>query len=387
MKKLLLGFIAVLTLALSFQACNEDIELSGDFEETAIVYALLDQADSIHWIKITRAFIGPGNALEFAQIPDSNYFNSVTGTVTEYENVNSQGEPINPTGRVFTLRDTLVDNKDPNGVFYAPEQKLYYFTNVDDNGLDQPLQYDPFSTGDDLYYTLDLDINEGEFQVTSTTEMVHGMSNQNILNSSQPYRFIGNQGEYIPTSVVISTTGNAHKINTTVHVSFTEWIGTTPTVVEFDWLLGETEVEPNSTKTYQAQGAIFYELIESHCSDDPNIDKRTMNSMTTIITGASEDLERYIQISTPASSLAQNKPTFTNLEATNDHKVYGLFSSRQTITIYKPFIDDSPIPNNSIRCINKKSTEHLCTSGVSFYFCSDHPLDNIVGNEESWSCP
>ena len=46
----------------------------GDFKETAVVYGLLDQSDSVHYVKINRAFIGPGNSLEFAQIPDSNYF-------------------------------------------------------------------------------------------------------------------------------------------------------------------------------------------------------------------------------------------------------------------------------------------------------------------------
>lgn len=58
----------------SMSSCEEDIILDGDFVETAVVYGLLDQADSIHLIKITRAFIGPGSALDNAKIPDSSYF-------------------------------------------------------------------------------------------------------------------------------------------------------------------------------------------------------------------------------------------------------------------------------------------------------------------------
>ncbi|TAF89039.1 MAG: hypothetical protein EAZ48_01940, partial [Flavobacteriia bacterium] len=60
--------------AFALSSCEEDIILDGDFVETAVVYGLLDQADSIHMIKITRAFIGPGSALDIAQIPDSSYF-------------------------------------------------------------------------------------------------------------------------------------------------------------------------------------------------------------------------------------------------------------------------------------------------------------------------
>ncbi len=44
-------------------SCNEQIELSGDFKETTIVYGLLDHSDSMHYVKITRAFIGPETQL------------------------------------------------------------------------------------------------------------------------------------------------------------------------------------------------------------------------------------------------------------------------------------------------------------------------------------
>ena len=63
---------ALATLTLLF-SCSEKIDLIGDFKETAVVYGLLDHSDSMHYVKITRAFIGPGNALELAQIEDSSY--------------------------------------------------------------------------------------------------------------------------------------------------------------------------------------------------------------------------------------------------------------------------------------------------------------------------
>ena len=81
MRKLILFFLTVCSL----WSCNEKIDLIGDFRETAIVYGLLDHSDSLHYIKITRAFIGPGNALEIAQIADSSYFNTVEATIEEIE--------------------------------------------------------------------------------------------------------------------------------------------------------------------------------------------------------------------------------------------------------------------------------------------------------------
>lgn len=359
------GFLAVFTLLLTFQSCNEDIELTGDFKETAVIYGLLDQADTVHMIKITRAFIGPGNALEIAQIPDSSYFASVEGTVTEYIG--------GAVGRIFTLADTIVDNKDPNGTFYAPEQKLYYFKTTTVN----PLR-------GDAEYQLDLVINDGEIKISGRTKMVDGISNSNISASNQPYRFVDNNGEFIATSIVMSSVGTSYQMNVKLDIEYTEWEGTSPTVRHAIWGLGEGPVEPGSSKTFTANGSTFYSTLASSCSTNPAVTRRTLNSITAIITGAGEDLVNYMLVNEPSSALAQSKPTYTNLTCSTGNGVVGIFSSRNTVSIYKAFID--PGGNSNVRCLNKKSTEYLCIGSLisSKLFCSDHPAD--IASSEPWVC-
>tara|TARA_R110002072_G_scaffold271987_1_gene432065 strand:- start:47534 stop:48628 length:1095 start_codon:yes stop_codon:yes gene_type:complete len=364
MKNKLFGlFILAITL-FSFNSCEEDIELTGGFEETAVVYGLLDQSDSLHLIKITRAFIGDGagSALVFATIPDSNYFNSVTGTVTEYIN----GIPA----RVFNLKDTMIPNKDPNGVFYAPEQKMYYFETVPSSPL--------IGTAE---YRLNLSINNGEFNVNGATFPVNGMS-EGISGQNQPYRFMQSNGDYQTTLVTVQS-GNSYQINTTLTVEFTEWVGTTPTVKTFNWNLGEKQTSPSNSESFNAIGQTFYELIKSNCSNDPTITRRTFNSITTTVTGGSEDLYNYILVNEPSSSLAQTKPTFTNLTATKGHPVVGIFSSRQSLSSRREFVD--PSGNQFIRVINTLSTEELCTGSITggLLFCSDNTGDT----GQSWFCP
>ena len=58
-----LFFIFISLGLVVINSCNEKVKLVGNFQETAVVYGLLDQADSLHYIKINRAFIGPRNAL------------------------------------------------------------------------------------------------------------------------------------------------------------------------------------------------------------------------------------------------------------------------------------------------------------------------------------
>lgn len=366
MKKILFGLLAVIVVSLTLNSCNEDIELIGEFKETAVVYGLLDQADTVHMIKITRTFIGPGDAYQIAQNPDSSYFKTLEGTVTEYIN----GNPA----RVFTLADTTVSNKDENGVFYAPEQLLYYFK----TSASQPL----ISTAE---YRLNVVINKNtgsEFTITGQTELVNQMSASSLSSSTQPFHFYSNNGEFTPTIISI-TSGNAFRMNVTLEVEFAEWTGASSTPKKFKWLLGESDVDGASSKSFTANGQTFYTLIAQNCTNDAAIDRRTITSITAYITGAAEDFLTYMQISEPSTTLAQSKPTYTNLTASDGHNVIGIFSARNTITVYKPFIDPS---SSNIRCLNKLSTEQLCVGSITspYLFCSDHPAD--IGSGESWAC-
>ena len=110
----------VLFFSLVLSACKTDIDLIGDYQTTPVIYGLLDQSDSLHFIKINKTFLGRGNAFEMAQVSDSSYFENVDATITE---ILASGN----TGRIWPLRDTIIEGKDENGVFFAPEQKVYYF--------------------------------------------------------------------------------------------------------------------------------------------------------------------------------------------------------------------------------------------------------------------
>ena len=362
MKKYFSVAILLFISILSFQSCNEDVNLVGEFEETAIVYGLLDVSDSVHMIKITRAYITPGSS----SIADSNYFDNVAATVKEYVNGNLQ--------RSWALSDTIIDNKDPNGIFYAPEQKVYYFQTPPSSPL----------LGN-ATYKLHIDVNNGEFEVTAETEIVTGMScTASTQNFS--FRFADNPSAYRTTALDVGT-GNAYQVNTTLVTNYRDWIGANYTDRSFSWQLGESDVNPNSTKTFTASGETFFNLMRSSCSaGSPSVTKRWFLSFDVLVTGGSEELYNYISVNKPNSSLAQSKPTYTNLTATNGHDVIGIFSSRQTLRFNKPFYI-SPA-QAYIRALDKKSTQELCQGAICgpYLFCSTHPGDNVIGNPEPYAC-
>ena len=375
-----LYFIFISLGLIVLNSCNEKIELIGDFVETAVVYGLLDQADSLHYIKINRAFIGPGNALEIAQIADSSYFTNVNATISEYLN----GNLI----RSWLLRDTILDNKDPNGVFYAPEQKVYYFKTMPTgfNGVIQTSTNPQMtSLNPQAIYKIDIVLNDGAFSVSGETELVRGITSAAATQNFN-FKFANNPGEYTSTGITVSSTGNSFVLNTQLKIAFNEWENNTYSEKSFFWNLGEADVQPLSSKVFTANGETFYDLMKSNCTENSTITKRTFKGVTIKITGGAEELYNFIAVNKPSSGLAQSKPTYTNLTATNGKRVIGIFSSRQTVEIYHPFYVSQQ--QAYLRALDKKSTRELCQGSITglYLFCSNHPGDNVVNQEESYAC-
>lgn len=394
MRNILLGAFAAITILISFQSCNEDIDLVGDFTETAVIYGLLDKSDSVHYVKITRAFIGPGNALNIAQIPDSNYFNSVDAEVEEWIGGNWQGTEYvggSPTGRVWQLKDTIITNKDENGAFYAPNQKVYVFYT---HGAPLISKEDTPDPGQEVAYKFKAELN-GDFTVTATTGLVEKLETTTDAFSYQ-FKFAKNVNEFKTLALnasheaagSISAVGDAHVMNAKLTVHYTEFFGTDSTETSFNWTLGEIANQDSPSATFTGPGQNFYQAMRSHCQSrqtlNPNIDKRNFTGITVNVVGGSEDLYTYMLVNQPSSSLAQNKPTYTNLSATDGHTVIGIFSSRYTHRLYHPFI----VPGwQSVRSLDKASTEVLCIGPLTnpYLFCSQHDADNFP-TAESWAC-
>jgi len=67
-KNNLIIFFAFLFLA---TACEDDILIMGNYGSKPIVYCLLNPDDSIHYLRISKSFIAPGDPYEFVIDSDS----------------------------------------------------------------------------------------------------------------------------------------------------------------------------------------------------------------------------------------------------------------------------------------------------------------------------
>jgi len=354
----LFPFIAIL-LSLGLTSCNEDIDFSGDNQKTAIVYGLLDQSDSIHYIKITRAFGGTNNSIDVALIPDSSYFPVMTATVSE--EINGQ------VTRSWVLDDTTLTNKVP-GAFYSPEQKVYFFKTTPTGPLLAQARY-----------KLDINVNNGEFHVYGETELVKN------LELSAPVGFaslsFANSNVAVngyKTATISTNPGTSQVIDTRLEVFFNEYFSGVPVEKSFIWKLGELSgVDISNNSSFTANGETFYELVKQNVTNDLSINKRELTRIKIRITGGTEALSKYLIVNQPSSSLAQNKPSFTNLTASEGARAIGLFSARHTVVVEKlKWVNSTPYP----RAIDANSIRELATGIITggYAFCSDHPNDAVT---------
>lgn len=378
MKKISLFLLSSLSILLvSLPSCSTDFDLTGDFEPVPVIYGLLDQNDSIHYVKINRTFTGNGNPAATATIADSSYWDQVDAKVYEIEQTSQVSAD---TLRVWTLNDTILQNKDTSGIFFAPEQKVYYFI-AGPNGANR-LKDDV-----DIKYVLKVNLNGGAYYAEAITGLVRTsgtVSNPVEItspNSSQDWSFVTFPfGNLDYTQDVLQwDIGNGGVFSVKMAILYDEYQGANFESKELIWDLGEYPAE-NITGTSNSiviQGEAFYQYIGDKIDEDPSVTKRQFTGIRLDIVAGSEELYKFMQVTEPSTSLTQAQPTYTNIDG-----AYGLWASRTSLSQYKAAYNSA---SSSLRALSVNSLRALCESSQYTFdlkFCSAHPADN----SQSWYC-
>ncbi|MEM6347288.1 MAG: hypothetical protein AAF927_25585 [Bacteroidota bacterium] len=109
-------------------SCSTEVKLNAEPKDIWVVYGILNANDSVQYVRVSRAFLPEGNALEFAKDNDL----SVKGL-----NVTLQGN-----GKTYTAVELDSVLKDPtDGTFY-PSTTLYRFDTGGDDALAGGERYD-----------------------------------------------------------------------------------------------------------------------------------------------------------------------------------------------------------------------------------------------------
>lgn len=296
--KVLLQFVILVPVLFS---CNKELNVNADWKDVTIVYGLLDQTEDTTYIKITKAFLGPGDAMQFAKIPDSsNYATKLEVRIDEYD-----GTHLKNSYPCDTI--TIHNKKAGDSIFYYPNQLMYYTTAK----LTQNYTYKLFITNP----------NTGK-EVSAQTQLVQDFSIEKpvaIASFTPGYNF----------EVKWTAAKSGKRYQLIVRFWYQEAKKSDPAKLEMkyiDWLLFNNVLAADNQTApfdYFFPGDAFYSVVGAKIPVDPEVDHRVAHHCDFIFTVASTELNTYMEVTEPSLSLVQEKPTYTNIV-----NGYGIFSSR-----------------------------------------------------------
>lgn len=298
---LILAGIAALVLP----ACNSDLDVTAPYEENTVVYALLDKDSTTHYLKINKAFLGPGNAFEYAQVADSvEYADHQLDAVVE---MLKDGQVVN----TFELRDTVWAH-DP-GIFAGPYQKLYYFTAT----LDSSATYRLVAAAKGNH-------------ITAETPIVAKMTpSPTIL--SQPLRLVTVGGTYASPVMKWVSAANGRRYDFSYRFRWDDIIGTDTIPRSFIQSLGtqvSSTLNGGESMGITMSGEDFFQTVALRAGDNALVEKRIFRGVDLRWAVAGPALNDYLQLNNPISGLVEERPSYSNVD-----NGYGIFSSRRFVEV------------------------------------------------------
>jgi hypothetical protein len=287
-------------------SCKPKLNVNAPFKEIPVVFGLLNVNDTIHYIKITKAFIGDMDAYEMAAIRDSSEYPEGILDVKMVE----KNHPQN-LNRTFNLERKLITNKEP-GIFYGPDQILYAFSTTD-----IPLH-------PNAIYDLEITNKETGLVVSSSTEMVHNFKLKNPdedrLQRTVSFANINGISAY---TLIWDGAKNGRRYNLRMVFTYLEINKNTGEVARKE-VVFPFEVKGVSQEfQYPITGELFYQKISEAVPEAPAHIVRYVHGLDFYFDVAGIELNTYMEINEPVSGILQDKPQYTNIA-----NGLGVFSSR-----------------------------------------------------------
>ena len=326
MKKPVL-FLSLLAGLIYFNACTTDVELYADYKDIPVVYGLLNATQDTNYVRINRAFSGsndhPINANEVALIADScNYPGKLRAYIVEYKQ--GYGNTYEPTGDTLML-DTLTIHDKEEGVFYSPNQKVYY-TNE---------KYKFTNNNSHSKYLYKLFVHKGNDTITAKTGLVGG-DNFKITTSSLNFKsaYSVNSGK-----IKFNPADNAVFYNLefvfTYHESHNggQWVDKQVSYSCGTKSMNDLTPE-NGQYFFTYNENILFNLLRDAIGGDtvmdvnhPNVERSfDLHPIQIKLSAGADELYNYIQVNSQ-SGFSQTVPDYTNITGG-----YGVFSSRINLT-------------------------------------------------------
>jgi hypothetical protein len=292
-------------------SCNNTVKILAPYKDISVVYGLMDQNDTIHYIRINKAFEGAGNAYTMAQVYDSIYYPvSEINAVLEDSNTS--------TGLVTTIKlDTNTTVPLGPGTFSNPKQLLY----------DTKAALNPND-----YYNLVVTNTKTGKKLYGSTNLLPDLYFTQPSNFASSAIFSLSFLTQYPTQISWNTAAGARIYQLDIRLYYKEVQNNVTTLKSIDWLFAPiiaANSGGNIGLSYSLNGQGLCTLLLSSLPINQYI-TRYIDSVGVIFTSGSDDLNTYVQLSQPPTGINQDVPSFSDIR-----NGIGLFTSRHVQTLNK----------------------------------------------------
>jgi hypothetical protein len=335
MKRFSLNLLISIIITTAFSGCETDFDITAPWKDVTIVYGLISQNDSVHYIKVNKVFLGDGNAYTYAQIADSSsYGNNIEVSIIE------KGK--NGIIRTFICDTTTIYNKEP-GVFYYPQQVVYK------TEFKVPSDF----ANKDITYGVEIRNKITDKIVSAETSLVNDFKIQSPSAGQSKIDFIYENG-----SIKWLTAKYGRRYNIGIRFWFDEVDNNFDTVRRsIDWNLNSVKSDNlagNELLELSYNPLNFYtvcnNLIPYHDDRENNVSSRLADIAEFRIIVAGDELNTYMEVNEPSNGIVQEKPEYTNIV-----NGIGLFSCRYTKSSSKIIGEQTEVRliEQNIKFVNK----------------------------------
>jgi hypothetical protein len=304
-------------------SCKETLNVNADWKDITVVYGLLDQTDSMHYLKITKAFLGEGNALSFAKIADSsNYHDGLEVSIGEYYINAAKDSVLARTILCDTV--TIHDKQKGDSIFYYPDQLMYYFTENIEHSKDS-----------NFFYKLNILEPTTNKMIRSKSVLV-----DDKFSIEKPPDIPNFTVNYLPgykTQLKWTSAKNGRRYQVALRLLYLETLISDPSKRDsttIEWVIFSNRQTDNTQggKTMEEYFSNdgFYGFLHANIPVNPLV-TRAVRKIEYVFTVGSDDLNTYMEVTEPATTIVQERPNFSNID-----NGIGLFASR-TKRLVGPF--------------------------------------------------
>ena len=324
-------FIIFSAITVLFNSCKNDLNILAPYKETVSVYAILNPKETRQYVRINRIFLGEGNAYVMATVNDSvNYKQGVLQvTLTRFVNGNQDLTTMgNPTKTEIILNDTVIQlNSGP----FNSNQRLW-FTN------------DKIYPSGEYHLKIRNTVTGNEF--TSKSLMIDSIAATGIIQplgtpyypvvaspTTPAYAYVNLSNPTIPRKVIFTTLKNARDYSCIIRLHYVDYLTTGDSIkqtLDYEFSrLSSTTLDGGEPMEFDYTASSYFNYVYSKIIAQGNLSaflKRRAEYIEYIVTAATQDFADFIKISAPSTSVAQDKPTYSNIDGGG----YGIFSCRST---------------------------------------------------------